>query len=86
MNLAEQLEELDSAESFLNLFKVDFDPDIIMHRRIELLRLFHKNLTAYQEPLQWNEYQQALSQAYCLLKRGEKMALAGSACGSCDQC
>lgn len=86
MNLAEQLEELDSAESFLNLFEVDFDPEVILHRRVQLLRLFHKNLAGYQEPIEWQDYQQALSKAYCLLKRGESLALAESACGSCNEC
>lgn len=52
MNLLEQLEELDSAESFLNLFQIEYDPEIIRHRRVPLLQMYRKNLSLYEEPIQ----------------------------------
>jgi hypothetical protein len=63
---------------------VSYDPEVIKHRRIQLLKLFNKNLICYQEPIAWAEYQQALSKAYCLLLRGETMPLAESSCASCQ--
>ena len=84
MNLAEQIEKLDSAESFFTLFEVTYDPEVIECRRIQLLKLFNRNLIFYKEPIAWAEYQEALSKAYCLLQRGETIPLAESSCSSCQ--
>lgn len=83
MNLAKQLEELDSIESFFTLFKVDYDESFIANSRIQLLKLFHKKLSEYQAPVEYFQYQEALTKAYCLLQRGVSIPLAASACHSC---
>lgn len=84
MNLADEVEELESAESFFEFFKVDYDPELIRHSRIQLLKLFNKNLVTYQEPIEWKEYREALTKAYCLLKRGVIVPLAESSCTTCQ--
>jgi len=83
MNLAEQLEDLDSIESFFTLFNVEYDERFITNSRIQLLKLFHQKLSEYQTPVEYYQYQEALTKAYCLLQRGVSIPLAASACHSC---
>ncbi len=87
MQLSEQIEELDSAESFLELFDVEYDPEVIQHRRVQLLRLFHKNLEwAEDVTLEFTDYKLALTKAYCLLQQGDEVPLEVPDCGQCSEC
>jgi hypothetical protein len=86
INIEEQLEQLDCAESFFELFDVPFDPDVIIHRRIHLLRLFHLELGDSTEGLTWADYQTALKKAYCKIQLGDKAEFAESGCNSCTKC
>ena len=86
MSLAEQIAELSNAEDFLALFKIDYDPAVIAHKRIQLLRLFHQNLQVSKTEPDFTDYQQALAKAYCLLQRGEQVALDVPKCATCSEC
>ncbi|RCU52521.1 MULTISPECIES: nitrogenase-stabilizing/protective protein NifW [Corallincola] len=83
------LAELDSAEDFLTFFQVSYQPEVIQHRRIELLRQFYQQLanTQKQTPmLGWQHYKSALNRAYCLIQKGEQVGFAASKCGDCQKC
>lgn len=84
MNLADELAELDSIESFFVLFNVDYDENVVKKSRIQLLKLFNKVLEEYQAPIEYLQYQAALSKAYCLLKHGVSVPLAESNCSTCN--
>ncbi|TCS38864.1 nitrogenase-stabilizing/protective protein NifW [Reinekea marinisedimentorum] len=83
MNLTEQLEELDCAEDFFDLLQVDYEPAVILNKRVPLLRLFHQALADFEAP-ELKDYQAALSKAYCLLKHGVRADFAASKCATCS--
>lgn len=68
--LDEALEELESAEDFLNFFKVDYDPSVVQVNRLHILQRFHNYLAQQQEALaqegvdRFAVYQELLAQAY----------------------
>ena len=82
----EDMEDLDSIESFFQYFGIDYDPAVITHQRIHLLRLFNHNLQTFSAPLTDDHYRTALNKAYCLLKSDQKLAFNEPACGSCKEC
>ena len=84
MSLIEDVEELSSVEDFFEHFEVEYDESLVEHSRVKLLSLFNRNLEECSEPLQWENYQDSLSKAYCLLKHGVSVPLKGSACSSCQ--
>ncbi|MCM2680439.1 nitrogenase-stabilizing/protective protein NifW [Echinimonas agarilytica] len=86
MELDALLEDLNSAEAFLEAFEVQYDAEFLKHKRVQLLRLFRKNLEWFDVPHSRDDYQTALTKAYCLLQRGESMALNASKCGQCNDC
>lgn len=85
MELDELLEDLDSAESFLQAFNVEYEADVIKHNRVQLLRLFRQNLDWLDREPTWDDYQSSLSKAYCLLQRGEVVELNANPCGECKK-
>lgn len=48
MPIDEELEELSSAEDFLNFFEIDFDPHIVHVNRLHILQRFHDYLEQSQ--------------------------------------
>ena len=84
MNLADELADLESIEEFFILLNVDYDEDLIKKNRIQLLKLFHKALEEHQAPVEFLQYQAALSKAYCLFKHGVSVPLAESNCSTCN--
>lgn len=83
MTLAEQVQSLTSLEEFFELFEVEYNAELITHGRVKLASLFKRNLTQFPEPILWEQYQAALSKAYCLLQSGVSVPLSASACASC---
>lgn len=83
MNLIEEVEELSSVEDFFEHFEVEYDENLVEHSRVQLLTLFNRNIAEYSEPLQWQNYKDSLSKAYCLLKHGVTVPLKGSPCTTC---
>ncbi|WP_178006186.1 nitrogenase-stabilizing/protective protein NifW [Marinospirillum perlucidum] len=49
--MEESLEELESAEDFLNFFEVTFDPRVVQVNRLHILQRFHNYLSNYTEEL-----------------------------------
>lgn len=80
------LEDLDSLESFFLYFDLTFDPNVIQHQRIHLLRLFHQQLEPISDPISDSDYRTALERAYCLLKKNYIPAFSDSGCESCTKC
>lgn len=76
--------ELDSAESFLDFFNIQYDPDYLLTRRVQFLRLFQRQLSKQAEPKGWDAYHQAVSRAYCELERNISVAFADSHCSTCQ--
>lgn len=46
----EALQELESAEDFLNFFQLDFDPQVVQVNRLHILQRFHNYLAARPLP------------------------------------
>jgi hypothetical protein len=82
MNLTEQLAELSCAEDFFDLLEVDYEPEVILNKRVPLLRLFNQALADFEAP-EMQDYQAALRKAYCLLKHGVRAEFAASKCATC---
>lgn len=68
LTLEEAMDELSSAEDFLNYFGIEFDPAIVQVNRLHILQRFHDYLAKAQLP-EFEEGQRAvyttlLTQAY----------------------
>lgn len=84
MTLSEEIEDLTSVEDFFEHFDVDYDEGVMQHSRVKLLTLFNRSLAEYDEPLLRENYQGALSKAYCLLQHGVVVELSAGRCESCN--
>lgn len=68
--LDEALEELESAEDFLDFFDVGYDPGVVQVNRLHILQRFHNHLAQQEADLpsaceaRFAFYQQLLGQAY----------------------
>ncbi len=68
--LEQKLEELDSAEEFLNFFDIAFDPQVVQVNRLHILQRFHDYLAKAEdsmpedEPAQRQIYHSLLQKAY----------------------
>ena len=63
----DDLEELESAEDFLNFFKIPFDQGIVHVNRLHILQRYHNYLTAHRERAGepgYLDYKALLTQAY----------------------
>jgi nitrogenase-stabilizing/protective protein len=64
------LEELESAEDFLNYFDISFDPHVVQVNRLHILQRFHNYLEQDENALSGNEetrhetYKRLLQKAY----------------------
>ena len=76
--------ELDTAESFLDFFDIQYDPNLLMSRRVKFLRLFQRQLAKLNRPTSWDTYHQAVFRAYCELELDVGIALSESHCASCQ--
>ncbi len=77
--------EMESAEEFLDFFSVDYDQETLENQRLPLLKAFNQNLASHENP-DWDDYRDALERAYCMVRRGERIAVAESRCGGCSGC
>ena len=70
MSFAEDLENLESAEDFLNYFGLDYDASVVHVNRLHILQRFHNYLSQSEEALPEDDtakhevYKRLLSQAY----------------------
>lgn len=70
LTLTESLQELSSAEDFLQFFSIGYDPTIVQVNRLHILQRFHNYLAEAQaeQMAEGSEkfavYQQCLQQAY----------------------
>lgn len=70
VDLEEQMQELESAEDFLEFFAIDFEPSVVQVNRLHILQRFHNHIHASKTALPdqpealFNTYQQLLAQAY----------------------
>ena len=66
LTLEEALEELVSAEDFLEFFDVPFEPSVVHVNRLHILQRFHQYLGLYPATRLPNraEYRASLAQAY----------------------
>ena len=70
MSFEEEVEELESAEDFLNYFGLEFDATIVHVNRLHILQRFHDYLSKGGELMPGDEdskrqvYKQLLSRAY----------------------
>lgn len=68
--LEQKLEELDSAEEFLNFFDISFDPQVVQVNRLHILQRFHDYLARAEDSMPEDEsaqrqiYQSLLQKAY----------------------
>ncbi|WED24083.1 nitrogenase-stabilizing/protective protein NifW [Vibrio sp. JC009] len=81
-----EIDSLSSAEDFLGYFQLDYDPQLIRTKRIQLMRMFHHVLNTFSEPLQHADYRKALKVAYRQLENGNELAFSASGCQGCTEC
>lgn len=62
-SLAEQLDELESAEDFLDFFAIPYSPAVVRTNRLHILQRFHDYLRGDQTP-DYARWRTALLQAY----------------------
>ncbi|MBF9002402.1 MULTISPECIES: nitrogenase-stabilizing/protective protein NifW [Vibrio] len=80
----EDLEELSTAEAFLDYFDIDYEPELVERKHIQLLRLFQKLLSSQPARLsEYRYYHQTLSIAYRQLALGREPAFDSHGCQSC---
>ena len=66
-DLLEDLEDLESAEDFLNYFKIPFDQSTVHVNRLHILQRYHNYLQAHRERAgepDYADYRALLTQAY----------------------
>ncbi len=69
-NFERNLEELESAEDFLNFFAVTFDQNVVQVNRLHILQRFHDYLAQAEDAMPENEvaqleiYKRLLQRAY----------------------
>ncbi|GDY26093.1 nitrogenase-stabilizing/protective protein NifW [Agarivorans sp. Toyoura001] len=83
--LQQQIANLSSAESFLEFFKVSYQPNLLQVKRVVYLRLLGQVLSE-QQCSNFNEFKAAVAKAYCLLEKGVVLAHAAPACKTCSGC
>jgi nitrogenase-stabilizing/protective protein len=70
MSLKEELEELESAEDFLQYFQIDYQPSIVHVNRLHILQRFHDYLRQANDAMPEDEtaqllvYKKLLTRAY----------------------
>ncbi len=70
MNFDEELEELESAEDFLQYFELDYEPSVVHVNRLHILQRFNTYLTQAEDQLPEDEdekkliYKNLLARAY----------------------
>lgn len=70
MSFIEEIEELESAEDFLQFFELDYEPSIVHVNRLHILQRFHDYLAQAEDQLPVDEdalravHKQLLSRAY----------------------
>ncbi len=67
LDFLDELEELESAEDFLNFFQIPFDQSIVHVNRLHILQRYHNYLTAHRERAGepgYLDYKALLTQAY----------------------
>jgi nitrogenase-stabilizing/protective protein len=70
MSLEDDLENLESAEDFLNYFELEYDPSVVHVNRLHILQRFHNYLSQGEDVLPEDEeakrevYKRLLIQAY----------------------
>lgn len=62
--LAEEMEELSSAEDFLEFFDVEFEPKVVFVNRLHIMQRFHDYLEKAKETIASEENKQALTAIY----------------------
>ncbi len=68
--IEQYLEELESAEDFLNYFAISFDPNVVQVNRLHILQRFHDYLAQTENAMPENEvaqreiYKRLLQRAY----------------------
>jgi nitrogenase-stabilizing/protective protein len=68
------IEALESAEDFLDYFKIPFEPDIVHVNRLHILQRYHNYLQAHRErdgEPGYDDYQALLTQAYADFVRSD---------------
>ncbi|GAB1620515.1 hypothetical protein AAOGI_05650 [Agarivorans albus] len=79
------INELASAEDFLNYFGVNYQAGLVRVKRVLFMRLL-KQVLAKQASSSYSEYQAAVSKAYCLLEKGVVLAHQVPSCEACEGC
>ena len=70
MNFEEEMEEMESAEDFLQYFKLDYEPSVVHVNRLHILQRFHDYLQKASDEMPENEpakravYSKLLLRAY----------------------
>ena len=70
MNFEEEMEELESAEDFLQYFQLDYEPSVVHVNRLHILQRFHDYLQKANDEMPENEpakravYTKLLKRAY----------------------
>lgn len=80
------LEELETAEDFLNYFQIEYDEELIKSKHIQLLRMLNKILENLPQPIRFLHYKRAVRVAYRQLSNGNELAFTPSACEGCTDC
>ncbi|MDC0610985.1 nitrogenase-stabilizing/protective protein NifW [Vibrio sp.] len=82
----DDLEDLETAEDFLNYFNIEFDAKLVRVKRIQLLRMYEKLLSHDADNASYESHKQALCTAYKQITLGRELAFEGGGCHGCTDC
>lgn len=64
LEFLEELEELSSAEDFLEYFEIDFDPKVVFVNRLHIMQRFHDYLEKAKASMSSEENEEVLKDVY----------------------
>lgn len=82
----DDIEELATAEDFLDYFNIKYDIELVKTKRIQILRMYQKLLPNSSVQPSYEEYKQALCTAYKQITLGRELAFEGGGCHGCTEC
>lgn len=64
LTLLEEMEELSSAEDFLDFFSIEYEPKVVFVNRLHIMQRYHDYLTSAEHSLPEDEGDAALRASY----------------------
>jgi hypothetical protein len=82
----DDIEDLATAEDFLEYFNIQYDSELVKTKRVQILRMYQKLLPENGSFPSYEVYKQALCTAYKQISLGRELAFEGGGCHGCTEC